>query len=229
MLPDAVISLGNKLVKSTYEIFFKGPVYPLNPPVYILQNYKEIVSSKDFSNASKNFLWFGSSGLIHKGLDVLLDLFSLRDDIHLHICGPVDDEPEFKELYYRALYKLPNIHTYGFISLDSGLFRELLKKCAFVIAPSCSEGGSAGILNLCANGGLIPIVSTESGIDVDEFGFMLTTISVKEIQEIIDKLITFKPEELSKLSMKSGEIISHRNNAAKYSEDLSLILKEILK
>jgi glycosyltransferase involved in cell wall biosynthesis len=138
---DAMVLLGNEEVTKTYSPYFKGKIYNIPASFYNVTKEEEIISYKDFNKAKIHFLWFGSSGMIHKGLDLLLEIFSKREDIHLHICGPLESEPEFKQTYKNELLKTANIHYHGFISLTSVLFKELLKECAFVVLPSCSEGG----------------------------------------------------------------------------------------
>ncbi len=40
-------------------------------------------------------MWFGSGGMIHKGLDLVLEVFARMQEYHLHICGPVHHEEDF--------------------------------------------------------------------------------------------------------------------------------------
>ena len=89
---------------------------------------------KDFNNAKKHFLWFGSSGMIHKGLDLLLDIFSKREEIHLHICGPLEGNQSFNKLFTMSYLK-PNIHYHGFVSINSTLFKEAAAKMRFCYFP----------------------------------------------------------------------------------------------
>ena len=45
-----------------------------------------------------------------------------------------------------------------------------MSECAFVVHPSISEGGSPSVLNVVANGGLIPVCSKACGVDLPEDG-----------------------------------------------------------
>jgi len=134
-LADAMILLGNGEVTKTYIPYFKGKIFNIPASFFNVIDFDQIISGKDFNKAKKHFLWFGSSGLIHKGLDLLLDVFSKREDIHLHICGPLEGEPAFIKTYSNELFNSSNIHYHGFVLLNSALFKELLQKCAFVIFP----------------------------------------------------------------------------------------------
>jgi len=225
---DAMILLGNQEVTKTYSPYFKGKTYNIPASFYKVTKNAEIISSKDFNKAKAHFLWFGSSGMIHKGLDLLLEIFSKRDDIHLHICGPLEGEPEFKQTYDNELTKTINIHYHGFISMNSALFKELLLKCAFVVLPSCSEGGGASVLNICGNGGLIPLLSKEASIDANDFGFIFNAIDIKSIQFTMEQALQLSDKEIKERSIKCYEVISTKHNQNNYASELRKYLNEIL-
>lgn len=42
---------------------------------------------KSISSSRRNFLWFGSVGLIHKGLDIVIDAFKELPDLSLNVYG----------------------------------------------------------------------------------------------------------------------------------------------
>jgi hypothetical protein len=227
-LVDAMILLGNEIVKESYRKYYAKPIYLIPASIYKVLHYEEIINNKDFADAKKHYLWFGSSGLIHKGLDLLLEVFKDYTDIHLHICGPIDDEKKFNLEYYNELYKTPNIHTHGFVLLDSPLFKELLQKCAFVIYPSCSEGGSPSVLNVCGNGGLIPIVSFESTITVEDFGIYLKSINSREIINAIELTQQMSESELFEKSSLCGRTVNSINSIEKFRVGFYKSVKAII-
>lgn len=224
---DAMIVLGNDEVKKSYQKYFNKDIYLLQPSFYHLLDYKTIIAKKNFSEAKTNYLWFGSSGLIHKGLDLLLEVFKELPDLHLHICGPIENEQAFREAYYNELYKTANVHTYGFVKLDSLLFREILEICAYIIYPSCSEGGSPSVLNVCGNGGLIPILAKEASIDINNFGFLIESLDVSSVSKAIEDSQKLSESELQKLSDKSGEETSSYT-LDNYRKQLGTHLRSIL-
>jgi len=226
-LVDAMILLGNNEVTKTYSPYFKGRIYNIPASFYNVVNFDELISNKNFNEAKKHFLWFGSSGMIHKGLDLLLELFSRREDIHLHICGPLKGEPEFEQTYDDELLKT-NIHYHGFVSLNSTQFKELLKECAFIIFPSCSEGGGASVLTVCGNGGLIPLLSKEASIDIDDFGFIFDKIDIESVQSVIGKALLISENELRDMSRRCYDVISKTHNQSNYGKELRKCLKEIM-
>jgi len=131
--------------------------FPLFPSGIENKNFE--FRPKNHDSSKTNFLWFGSYGAIHKGLDLLLDVFEKRDDIVLHIAGFYEDD--------RKIVTLPNkknIIDYGYIDVHSERFIELMDRCTFSILPSCSEGCSTSITTTMRHG-LIPIVMKNAGFD----------------------------------------------------------------
>ncbi|MBY0427162.1 MAG: glycosyltransferase, partial [Cytophagales bacterium] len=150
VLSDAMIVLGNEFTANTYRATFNKNIYTLPASFYKVMNID--LSHKNFGKARNNFLWFGSNGVVHKGLDILLEIFDKRKEINLHICGLKPYESEFVKYYSDILTKRENIKNYGFIELKSPQFAELMMQCAFVIFPSASEGGCASVITVMGNG-----------------------------------------------------------------------------
>lgn len=170
----------------------------------------------------------GSLGLIHKGLDLLLEIFKELPDYNLYICGSIKNEPEFEHCYFDELYRTKNIHTYGFIGVDSFEFREIIKKCNFIIFPSCSEGQASSVINAMVYG-LIPIVTISSGINIKDFGIEIETISHNKIKEAILKAISLSQNEIKEMSMRCALDTIKNHSIEKFSEEFKKSLLEILK
>src|SRR5262249_46162318 len=116
MMPDFAIehanyavALGNESTLNTYRYcrkpIFRMTVSPLD--VYPWQD------DKDFATARRNYLWLGSHGFVHKGLDLVLEAFADMPDYQLTVCGPLHVEEDFQRAYHRELYETPNIHSIG--------------------------------------------------------------------------------------------------------------------
>ena len=92
---DYVIYLGNNETRKTFEyankIMYNIPLSN-NACFPFLEN-------KDFDQCKKTFLWMGGSGLVHKGLDLVLDVFKTIPDFQLHIVGSIKSENDFYDLY----------------------------------------------------------------------------------------------------------------------------------
>jgi len=67
--------------------------YQLFPTGIINSDFKFKV--KNYAQTRNNFLWLGTDAFVHKGLDLLIDVFSKRDDVVLHICGITKKQANF--------------------------------------------------------------------------------------------------------------------------------------
>jgi glycosyltransferase involved in cell wall biosynthesis len=206
---DGIICLGNQTIKDSFSGF--PLLINLNIAAYSDNRYEAV--KKDFAFSKDKFLFFSGQGSVHKGLDLLLEAFS-GADAHLYICHAV--RQEFFKIYKHELNNLPNIHFIGGISLRSEKFYNLIDTCAFIIHPSCAEGQPGSVID-CMHQGLIPVVSRETGIDVDDFGIELKSCSVEEIIKIV--------RDLSQRSSEWCEEMSRRTRKAaiaKFSEKVFL-------
>lgn len=178
-------------------------------PIYLVPNAVPYrfpwMESKNYEACRRQFLWLGSGGMVHKGLDVLLEAFVEMPDYHLTVCGPVVGEKDFEQAYFKELYHTSNIHTYGWVDVESPEFMELTHRCLGMVYPSCSEMNAGSVLT-CMHAGLIPIVSYESGVDMrDDIGVTLKTCSIQEIQEAVCSIAGLPAQELKERSRKAWE------------------------
>lgn len=227
-LVDAMITLGNDDVVETYRKYYRGKIYKVPISYKRVFDAEELIQSKNFQDARQNFLWFGGRGLIHKGLDLVLEVFSECPELHLHVCGPIDDEPKFKRLYYEELYNRANIHTHGYTKLDSPLFRELLRKCAFAVFPSCSEGGGGSVVNVMGNGGLLPVVTRESSIDLNDYGVPIRSTSIEDVRSAVHDAAAMDTHEIAARSRRCVETVKEHHSIENYSRQMRLAISEII-
>lgn len=194
---DCATILGNEFTQGTFA-YANKPLYPI--PLSTTVQYPFI--EKNFDKIQKNFLWLGGSGMVHKGLDLVLDTFSKLPEYNLTICGPVNQEPDFEKDYFKELYQKSNIRTVGFIDVRSVQFREIVKDTSFLIYPSCSEGGGGSVIT-CMHAGLIPIISYESSVEVEDFGILLEKSSIDEITNSVKMISQTSAEKLHQMSKKA--------------------------
>lgn len=226
-LVDNIITLGNDEVVNSYQKYFSKKIYNIPVSYYKLFDQEEILRNKNFGDAKNHFLWFGSSGLIHKGLDLLLEVFKEMPDLYLHICGSIDNEPKFKAIFYEELYNTKNIHTHGYQNIQSKSFKDIINKCAFVIFPSCSEGEPSSVINVMVYG-LIPIVTNTAGIRIKDFGIEIKELTKASVKESIVKAVNLSEDEIEKRSMKCANDTINNHSIEKYSSELKKVLIEIL-
>jgi glycosyltransferase involved in cell wall biosynthesis len=180
VLADQIVCLGNESARETYARY--PSVIALNNAASPDKFYGML--SKDFDAGRRRFLYFGSVGNVHKGLDLLLEAFTGLD-ADLYICGTM--EPEFRTAFAREL-ALPTVHDMCWVELRSATFYELMSACNCAILPSASEGQPGGIVE-CMHRGLIPIVSRETHVDVRDHGIVLPDCSVGSIRAVVTEVM----------------------------------------
>lgn len=221
---DCATILGNEFTMSTFR-YANKPLYrvPISTPV--VYPWPE---EKDFEACRKRFLWFGSGGLVHKGLDLVLDAFAEMPEYHLTVCGPIQNEKDFEKAFYKELYQTPNIRTVGWIDVSSSEFIKIANNCVGIIYPSCSEGGGGAVIN-CMHAGLIPIVSYEASVDVnDDYGVILKASSIEEIKNSIRWISSLSGQQLKLMTRKSWEEVRANHTREKFAESYRDIVKKII-
>lgn len=188
---DAAWFIGNEYNFRSYDSFKM-------PPVYFIKNtgYNFSWLNKDLIRDKRNFLFFASIGQVHKGLDLLLDIFGEKDfPCNLYICSGFNGEGDFCRVYHHELTECPNIFPVGLVDIHGPEFREITEKCAFMAMPSCSEG-IAGSALTTMSAGLIPIISRECGItgEIDDGVIHLPDCKIDTIRRYILEC-SQKPDE----------------------------------
>src|SRR5258708_20648663 len=164
--------LGNQFTLDTVRYAHK-PLYPV--PIIPCGCYGW-PEGKDCDSCRNRFLWFGSGGVVRKGLDLVLEAFAEMPDYHLTVCGPVHADEDFEQAYHEELYDTPNIETIGWIDIDGPKFRDICMNSVAMIYPSSAEGQCGGVIT-CMHAGLIPVISYGSGVDGYDFGSILPDCS----------------------------------------------------
>jgi glycosyltransferase involved in cell wall biosynthesis len=219
---DYATILGNEFTKNTFSY--------ANKPMYRMPNAHPFLypwpQGKNFEACCKNFLWFGSGGLVRKGLDLVLDVFAEMPEYNLTVCGPIQKEKDFEKAYYKELYQTPNIHTVGWVNISSPEFLKITDKCIGLIFPSCAEGQCGAVIN-CLHAGLIPIISYESGVDVDEFGIILKDCSIHTIKNTVRMVSDLPADKLRKKAKKAWEYARANHTREKFAEEYRKVIEKI--
>ena len=221
-MSNALIVVGNEWTKSTYEKYTSKQVYPINATA--LKNENCLTIAKDIENTKKEFLWFGSNGLIHKGLDLCLEFFTMHHDLTLHICGQMEDD--FYETFYEYMqYK--NIFYHGFIDVASAKFIEITSKCSYSILPTCSEGQSTSLLTTMG-AGLIPVSTVFSGIDINKYGILIKDLNNDSIEIAVNQCVNLDLQMIESSSNKCIEYIQENHSVVVFEKTLTKLLLQIL-
>lgn len=225
-LVDGIIAVGNECCADTYRNNYDGKIFSLPAPFFKTVDPLDILFHRG-SEANNSYLWFGNNGLVHKGLDLCLEYFRTRPDLNLHVCGNIKSELLFEQTYKTELYELPNIHLYGFINLDSFEFKEVLKKCSFVIFPSCSEGGGVSVLTAIGNGALIPLITKETSVSTG-YEIVISDLTINAIQKAVENSQKLTTEEISKLQKLNFSYVLKEHSQEVYYTRLKSAIQNIL-
>jgi glycosyltransferase involved in cell wall biosynthesis len=129
--------------------------------------------------------------------------------------------------YSKELYGTASIKTHGWIDVAGPDFASLIRQCVAVVYPSCSEG-CAGSVITCLHGGLIPIVSKESGVDVEGFGILLQNVTVDEIKAKISTFANLSTDELRVRSKKAWEFAQTSHTREAFAKAYKQVVANLL-
>ncbi|NJN70771.1 MAG: glycosyltransferase [Nitrospira sp.] len=143
------------------------------------------------------------------------------------MCGPLKKEEEFIEAYYKELYQTSNIHVVGWVDVESPEFIMMAKTCLGVVYPSCSEAGGGNVI-VCMHAGLIPLVSYESSVDVEDFGVMFKENTVHTIKNAVQAMSNLPAGQLQQMSRKAWEFARAHHTREKFTDEYKKLVLGIL-
>lgn len=191
-ISDICSLIGNETTLNTYPEKFKNKINLVTVSASKLDYIKQ---KKEFIPEQKEFLWFFGYGPVHKGLDLVLEVFEKYPELKLNIISNLEVNKEFKRIYNNEL-KLPNIKYHGYIKPDNPKFSSIIKNCFAIIAPSCAESISTAVATGMQSG-LFPIISRNTGITLPEnCGIYLETCSIEEIEKAVIQAYNLSETEL---------------------------------
>ena len=224
---DAVICLGNEYV---YRQFLAeescGGRYNRLPAFYF--KVADPAKEKDFSLCRRNILWFGSSGMLHKGLDIAIDFVVAHPEFTLHICGGSRQESAFREYNMPVIKANGNIVMHGFVDIESQEFAHILSQCGVLLNPSVSEGGAVAVLNVLGNGALLPVCSRATGIDIDGYGTVVDEMTYDAFEQALLDVDKLPLKEFEQRAWEAYKDISVNYTVEKYEENMYNLLKGII-
>jgi len=216
--------LGNEFTAASYGYAGK-PIFRLPLPSAQTFDWPE---GKSFAEARRRFVWFGSDGLVHKGLNLALEAFAQLPELELYVCGPIDEEPRFREAFRRELFELPNIHTVGWVDIAGEEFRRVVSECAFLLYPSSAEGGGGSVIT-AMQAGLIPVVTREASVDVAPgFGMELAQDSLDSIMRCARDLAARPAPELEAMARRAREVAREFYTRERYSREFRQLMEKLL-
>ena len=172
---DAIFVLGNQWTLSTYAQYSPSKYLVAVPtPVALPAECGDRTTPASMDEAGPvRFVWLGGSGALHKGLDLVVDaMVQARFPWHLDVFGLKNVEEDFVQYFKETTVGVSDITLHGFVDLGDAEVRDFLEKVPFVVFPSCSEA-TAGSVIACMAMGCVPIVTTEAGVDLMDFGILI--------------------------------------------------------
>lgn len=215
--------LGNDFTANSYS-FAGKPVHYI--PLSSVRQY-DWDPDKDFDACRNTFIWFGSGGFAHKGLDLVIDAFAGLPEHKLLICGPLDVEPRFVKAFREAMYESSNIETIGWVDVTSAEFASIRQRTLATIYPSCSEGGGGSVIE-CMHAGMIPIVTPESSVNVGDFGIVLEEASIQAIRDAVIDLSGRSATDLEQQARSSWEYARAHHTRQKFADAYRRFVLEVV-
>jgi len=201
----------------------KEKVYEIYPTGLFNNNF-DFSYIKTFDKR-RSFIWMGTSGAtVHKGLDLLLDVFSKRQDIILHICGLNDQDRDLLNIPKRT-----NIIDHGFVNISDDSFLKIVDSCFFMLFPSCSEAFATSVCT-CMLHGLLPVVMANSGFNRagQDVVFYMNHFDLKYLEDYIDYLLGLDEVFLLERRTRVFDFAHSNFTISNFSRSVSEIFKELL-
>jgi len=225
-IADAIFVIGDNWVRETYSRRTSARIFPICNTV--VDGVVTTLDTKDFNKARKAFLWIASYAAIHRGLDVLLEVFADISDLELHICGGIEYEKDFFQFYRKQLLETRNIYFHEFVDVTSDVFTSITSQVGYVIYPSASDGMPGSVVNSMA-AGLVPLLTREAGIDTGGFGKIINECNNNVIRNTVLRASAVKPETLRKEAEQVAEFARRRYSIEAYCTQFKDSMEAVLK
>ena len=158
----------------------------------------------------------------------MVDIFLDIPHLNLEIYGPTSDSL-FLKYYSEKIKNSPNIMYNGFIDVGSKEFEDVCNRNSFQIFLSCSEGMATSVLT-CMRYGIVPIITYESSINVDKFGYIVKEDNPQKIMEKAKEFVlTASKMDIKEFQWRRKKTIEYgkRFSEKKYIENMSKLLKKL--
>ena len=216
-IADFIFQIGSNFTIETYHEILRNKILLINQTSHVFKNIN--IDQKIKATSKKDFIWFGSSGTILKGLDLVIEYFLSNKIYNLNIVGPIEEE--FISIFKDKLKEARNIHLYGFLDVESNEFLELANKCAFLVFPSGSEGGAPGSVINLQKLGVIPIISRWASCNkISELGYILDDLNSSCIEKAIEWSQSLSAETLAKYIIDNHNYVVNMHNCDKFKSEI---------
>ena len=185
---------------------------------------------KNIAKARNNFLWLGGGGMLHKGMDLVLEAFAKMPRANLYIAGGMEDEPKFWGWAKTIIATHENIHYLGFMDVASRQFEEVANECIGIVYASAAEGGPGSVAQ-ALHFGLIPMVTPSSLVRAEILGYSIDgstdTEIIRSIIERVRSVMNLPEHELRQKSDAVREFALRYHTRSAYTESFEQLLDRI--
>lgn len=221
-IADGCTLIGNQHTIETYPSKYHYKILPLS--VTASPTFDQTMK---MATAQKEFLWYSGTGAVHKGLDLVLEVFFKHPEWKLHIVGDIDAETDILSVYGKEFLSSSIIY-HGRMNPRSKLFHALIKQIGCVISPSCSEGMSGSVAT-CMWLGLFPIISRDTGIDLPSgCGVYLEQCTVEEIENAVTTVVHMPEKEFLQQRKIIAEYASVQYSRKRFSTIMRSSIQQII-
>lgn len=218
-LSDGIICLGNETTKNTYA--------NINNNVKMQNAIASVSNAMESCKKKKNkFLWFGSAGLVHKGLDVVIEAFLKVDLSECELVIYCIHENSFFSYYNDALINSKNITYKGFRNIDDQELIRDFEESQWCILLSCSEGQSTSLLTAISHG-CIPIASSYVGLQ-KSLKTIHCEIDIDELVKTIQRLLQMDSVNLINLMEMNRKAVYSENSYDAFVDSSEKNIYEII-
>ena len=109
----------------------------------------------------------------------------------------------------------------------SPTFATLSEQCGFLIFPSCAEGMAGSVLNGMARG-LIPIVTSECGVDIENSGVLIKSCQPEHLATLSAEVAEWPPEKCLYYAAEARRLAMDRYNLQNFRRKFEAIIREVL-
>jgi glycosyltransferase involved in cell wall biosynthesis len=198
-------------------------------PLNLSSAFIPLFKTKEINKSRENFIWLGSRGFIHKGLDIVLEVFKQTPDFNLHICTNLEVEPEFHN-WYKNEFQCSNIFYHGWKDVNDLSFQQLAENCIATVYCSAAEGGAGAVIQ-AMQFGCIPVVNDSTALRAQHLGFLLqgqTPVQLKSsIQEVLENIADMTEQELCERTAAVRAYANKNHSRDAYSKSFSQLIDHV--
>jgi hypothetical protein len=111
--------------------------------------------------------------------------------------------------------------------MRSAEFEQLASLCDWIISASACEGQPGATLE-CMAFGLIPILTAQTNIDIENFGMLLPENSIADIQKTILAAAEMDIDECRKRSRLAASVVRENYTPEKFNSNLKNAIERIM-